>query len=307
MMDFTKLQEKLIPKPDGESPVRHRTGTVDAVNANGTVDLDLGGTVVPDVSVLAGSSVTVGQVVQVLVWAGDLLVIGGIGGPGYTLAETVYFTSSGTFTKADYPGLRAIRVRMVGGGGGGSGCAAASSATTASIGGSGWGAGYAESFILAADLDTTEAVTVGAAGSGGSAGANDGSAGEDSVFDTISGEVRAVGGPGGTNRAAPGSGHLYTMDEAAPPEGTGDVVIAGGQPGPIVRNDGNSAGNGPGGDSMLGHGARGRGQASPGTGFLANVGFGGGGGGGYDRNTGGNLARAGGNGRAGIVIVEVYV
>jgi len=38
---------------------------------------------------------------------------------GYTYHSTVYFTSSGSFTKASYPWLRAIRVKVVGGGGGG--------------------------------------------------------------------------------------------------------------------------------------------------------------------------------------------
>jgi hypothetical protein len=77
MMDYTKLIAKMSPTPDGESPVRHRTGTIDVVNADGTVDLDLGGTVVPDVSTL--QRVSVGDVVQVLAWEGDLLVLGGAG------------------------------------------------------------------------------------------------------------------------------------------------------------------------------------------------------------------------------------
>jgi hypothetical protein len=45
---------------------------------------------------------------------------------GFRFKEAVYFTSNGTFTKADYPWLRAIRVRLVGGGGGGGGCATTS-------------------------------------------------------------------------------------------------------------------------------------------------------------------------------------
>jgi hypothetical protein len=42
---------------------------------------------------------------------------------GYQYRERFTFTSSGTFVKADYPWLRAIRVRCVGGGGAGGGTA----------------------------------------------------------------------------------------------------------------------------------------------------------------------------------------
>lgn len=76
MMDYFRLGEKLNPKPDGESAVRHRTGVVDAVNADGTVDLDLGGVVVPSVSVLDGASIAVADVVQIVAWSGDLLILG---------------------------------------------------------------------------------------------------------------------------------------------------------------------------------------------------------------------------------------
>jgi hypothetical protein len=40
---------------------------------------------------------------------------------GFVFKETIYYTSNGTFAKADYPWLRAIRVRTIGGGGGGGG------------------------------------------------------------------------------------------------------------------------------------------------------------------------------------------
>jgi hypothetical protein len=75
-MDVTTLLTEMLPAPDGESPVRHRTGTVVTVNANGTADLDLGGVTVDDVAVLRGTALGVGDIVQVAVWAGDLLVLG---------------------------------------------------------------------------------------------------------------------------------------------------------------------------------------------------------------------------------------
>ena len=56
--------------------------------------------------------------------AGEKLVFDGtnwVNLEGYVYVDTVYFTSSGTFTKATYPWLRAIRVKCQGAGGGGGG------------------------------------------------------------------------------------------------------------------------------------------------------------------------------------------
>src|SRR5690606_39257873 len=64
----------------------------------------------------------------------------------YTYVQTRYFTSSDTFDKDDYPGLRAIRVRVVGGGGAGGGAQTATSGNF-SYGTGGGGGEYAEGFI----------------------------------------------------------------------------------------------------------------------------------------------------------------
>src|SRR6266545_1626907 len=99
---------------------------------------------------------------------------------GYRFSQTVYYTANGTFAKASYPGLRAVRVRLVGGGGG-SGGRAATAAGEATESGGGGGGGYCEKWISAAALGTSEAVTVGAGGtagaSGGGSGAGTGSSG----------------------------------------------------------------------------------------------------------------------------------
>lgn len=98
MTDFYTLLSRLEPKQDGESPVRHRTGVVDAVNSDGTVDLVISGETVSDVAVLAGVSAPLGETVQVAAWRGDLLVLGAIrpsGGGGITLlAEAIADGSS---------------------------------------------------------------------------------------------------------------------------------------------------------------------------------------------------------------------
>src|SRR5690606_34295960 len=100
---------------------------------------------------------------------------------GYVYGGTVYFTSSGTFTKADYPGLRAVRVKVQAGGGGGGGAAGTSPGEEAAAAGGGGGE-YAESFIPASGLSAAETITVGTGGSGGAAGFNIGSTGGDSSF-----------------------------------------------------------------------------------------------------------------------------
>jgi hypothetical protein len=76
--DYTKLLEKLVPSSDGEPVLTLRTATVDTVNADGTVDLELGsGVIVPNVPCLDNVTTAAGLVVQVLSARGSLLVIGG--------------------------------------------------------------------------------------------------------------------------------------------------------------------------------------------------------------------------------------
>src|SRR5690606_14479180 len=102
---------------------------------------------------------------------------------GFRLLTVVYFTSSGQFRKADYPGLRAV-VAHVQGGGGGSGGAAATSPDAEAAAGGGGGGGYARKLVLVDDLRDVETVTVGAGGAAGSAGFNQGGVGGTSSFGT---------------------------------------------------------------------------------------------------------------------------
>src|SRR5690606_9858574 len=109
---------------------------------------------------------------------------------GYRYLDTVYFASSGTFSKADYPEARAIRVKLVGGGGAGGGSV---SGANYSVGQGGGAGGCAEAFITdLAALDASVAVTIGAGGVGQTAGP--GTAGGATSFGT---HVAATGGDGG--------------------------------------------------------------------------------------------------------------
>jgi hypothetical protein len=213
--------------------------------------------------------------------------------PAYLYKTTVVFTSSGTFTKADYPSLRAVEIEMVGGGGGG-GSAGATAAAQYTSGGGGGGGGYARAFVLAADLDATEAVTVGA---GGAAASN----GNDSVFDTISGEVRAKAGGGGTSSGAWGTiGDLIAFAGVGGVAGTGDLTFPGGGGGGGVAGTFGEGGFG-GRSQFSGSSVTGATNANGVTGSL----YGGGGSGAH--NAPSQSAHTGGSGAAGIVIVKVFV
>jgi hypothetical protein len=83
---------------------------------------------------------------------------------GYQYVQTLYFTSSGTFSKASYPWLRGIVVKCQGGGGGGAGAGATPAGQIIS-GRSGSGSVYAESFITdISGLSSSVTVTVGSGG-----------------------------------------------------------------------------------------------------------------------------------------------
>ena len=215
------------------------------------------------------------------------------------LQQVLYYTSSGTFTKATYPWLRAIRVKVQGAGGGGAGAAATAGGQVA-MGGGGSGGVYAESFITdIAGLASSITVTRGAGGAGGAAGFNNGSNGGTSSFGSL---VSANGGTGGGGGFAGPPNSVFPSPTAGPTAGTGDLVIAGGASYVTsqVRNDfvisltsGSSflGAASAWGDSTSQAGQTGRNYGGGGTGA---------------QNVQSQSARAGGAGGPGIVIVELY-
>jgi hypothetical protein len=219
------------------------------------------------------------------------------------LREVVYFTSSGTFTKASYPWLRAIKVKVQGGGGGGGG-ASATTAGQLSIGGAGGGGAYAESFITnIVGLDASITVTRGAGGTGGTAGNNNGTAGGASSFGAL---VSANGGNFGEGRiaqsaSAGNSGPSGFLQSTA----TGNLVVAGSGGVPRIftyTGDPLRASAPSGGGSFLG--GFGDARNTNGNGFSNNS-LGGGASGGFNAESQ-VTDRTGGNGGNGIVIVELY-
>ncbi len=217
------------------------------------------------------------------------------------LREVVVFTADGSFNKADYPWLRAVRVWVVGGGGGGGG-AEQTSGSQASAGAGGGGGGYAESLIPAADLSSSVAVTVGAAGSTTSGGA--GGDGGTSSFGEL---VEAPGGNGGEVASASSATNVNgSLSNSSP--FAGDIQRRGdpGDEGFGTESPRNVKG-GAGGSSPLGSGGRANMTTSVGSsGFGApSPGFGGGGGGGARVGSVGSSV-SGGSAHPGAVIVEMY-
>lgn len=214
------------------------------------------------------------------------------GRSAYLYMGTLYYTSNGTFKKADYPGLRAVKVKAQGGGGAGGG----RSGSGPSVGAGGGGGGYGEKFILADDLAPSESITVGQGGSG--RGANSGLAGSASSFGN---HITARGGDGGDWTA--------TLNSTA--QGGNGGTVSGADffvPGQIGQQariyDGNSVRiffPGSGGSSFLGLGALSFAPGQTGSG-RTGTGWGAGGSG----ASGSASDQPGGDGRQGIVIVELY-
>jgi hypothetical protein len=229
------------------------------------------------------------------------VTVGNAGTASYNLAETVYFPSSGTFTKATYPWLRAIKVKCVGGGGGGGGSGTTASAQ-ASIGTGGNGGSYGESFITdIAGLASSITITVGAGGSGAAAGNNNGSAGGNSSFGSL---VIATGGKPGAG--GPSNG-VPTMGNAIPDfndASTAQLVIEGSGGSINFSNSASFPASTISGFSALSRATR---NEVTSTGFNGMTGrtYGGGGGGALNAQSQGTT-RSGGTGGNGILILELY-
>lgn len=221
---------------------------------------------------------------------------------GYRIVQTLYYTSGATFTKAPYPWLRAMRVKVQAGGGGGGGSTATGAEPNCSFGQGGAGGGYAEAFITnIAALAASVAVIVGAGG-GGVAYNNTGGTGGSSSFGAL---VAATGGAGGQAK----TGDIYGayVPTAAGGGGTaGDIGLTGSSGGSGQTAGAGLSSSGCGGSSHMGGGGISR--AWGGSPYAAN----GAGGGNYGGGAGGALsnsssgAATGGNGGPGIVIVELY-
>lgn len=228
-----------------------------------------------------------------------LTVVGAFTSPGYRYSETVYFTSSGSFTKASYPGLRMVVVEALGGGGGGGG-SALTAAGQAAVGAGGGSGGYGRKQVLAGSLAASETVTIGAAGAASSAGNSNGGNGGNSSFGA---HCTANGGGGGEGDSATATAVVTQGGDGG--TATGDLAITGGDGGNGLKFAGIVHQQGAGAGSMFGGAQRPSAANSAGGGTAAAV-YGSGGSGAFNQASQGSDL-AGGAGSAGIVIVHVYL
>ena len=234
--------------------------------------------------------------------AGDLLMFNGTKWvntrKGYALEDTIIVTGitqvppvvnpTYTFAKADYPWLRAIKIKAVGGGGAG-----ATATSDLSVAGGGAGA-YVEKFIT--DISALPAEVEYAVGYGGvsydpvnAIALETVLDGGDSYFGTY---AKALGG------ATPTINNRVGGNGGARGSSIGDLKVDGGDGG--SGYGGNNGISGHGGASFFGGGAKARANGE-GNGYASNV-YGAGGSGAV-RNNG---TKAGGNGAPGVVIIELY-
>jgi hypothetical protein len=216
-----------------------------------------------------------------------------ITGPGRFLRRTV-ISASGNWT----PGLDAKNalIRMVGAGGAGGGSATA--ATSASAGGGGGSGSYLERYMPVTG-GTAYVATIGAAGAGASGAV--GGAGTNTTLVVGATTLTAPGGAGGTLMAAAATVVMGLGGSGGAVATNGDVNGTGSPGGFSYRGSAALAQSGVGGDSEFAGGANG--IAAQGAGIAA-TGRGAGGGGAVTLNAG--VAQAGGNGGAGLIVVDEY-
>lgn len=194
------------------------------------------------------------------------------------------YSANDTWSKPS--GLAYVVVEVQGGGGGGGGN------TSANQGGAGGGGGgYSLEILQSSSLGSTEAVTVGAAGTAGGGAPSAGGTGGTSSFGTAP-FLQATGGGGGdTTGSVPGAAGVGS---------NGTLNIKGTDGGQAVSGIGGGI-SGFGGSSFYGGGAPSR-NANSGVGVDGNI-YGGGGSGGWSA---GGADTAGGAGAVGVVKVTEY-
>jgi hypothetical protein len=210
--------------------------------------------------------------------AGALPTFQSAGAGSGSLIAVQIFTANGTYTPTS--GMANCIIQCVGGGGSGGG----TSGSGVQAGAGGGSGGFSQSYVSAATIGASQAVTI---GSGGTGANNSTANGTDTSVGSI---VIAKGGTGGpANSATAGAGGVA---------GTGNIAIPGN--GGIYTNTDPVIG-GQGAPSFLGGGVLANTTLSTnGESAVANPGAGGGGA--YSNST----ARAGGNGGSGIVIIYEY-
>lgn len=230
-----------------------------------------------------------------------------VSGPGTDVLVITTAASPFTFDKTNFDGnLSEVEVWSVGGGGAGGSCQA-TGGTESSAGGGGGGGGVAYKKFSANELPDTCTVTIGAGGTAGAAGNNDGNDGGNTTFaGTGITTVQGSGGVGGNGSAA-NTGPERNVGGAGGSSSGGDYNLAGsaGQTGVVTRGDGGQGDPTPAvGGASAGFGGGGSPSAASGNGGTGRL-YGGGGAGGWNANSQAS-GRTGGAGAAGVCIIKLH-
>lgn len=209
-------------------------------------------------------------------------------------------TASGTYIPT--PGMKKVRIRIVGGGGGSGGASATTSTQTSASGGGGGGS-YAEALLTASDIGASQPVIIGAAGTAGTASGTNGTSGGTGGATSVGALLSAPGGLGSSFGGPIGGTAFALMSNGYPgaPASGGNIVNMAGAPGSPAISVNYSTLAGHGGSGPLGSGGYGAGTSGP---LSPGLGYGGGAGG---VAVGPSLpARNGAPGAGGVAIFEEY-
>lgn len=223
--------------------------------------------------------------------------------PPFSAVNIQTFTADGTYTPT--AGMKYCLVEAVGGGGGGGGAGAGG-------GGAGGGSsgGYTKAAFTAATIGVSQAVTIGAAGTGGTSAPTNGVAGGATSLGAL---LTANGGLGGFQAGQTGAGGATSRAGAAAGSTAGEIagsaLIVGGNPSQSswVMQLGASvlSYSAMGAASYYGGAGAARTAFNSGQAGIAATGYGSGGGGAASHGTGG--AVAGGDGFAGVLVVTEFI
>lgn len=133
-------------------------------------------------------------------------------------------TASGAGTYTPTAGMKYVIV-CAQAAGGGAGGAANAAATQFAFGAGGGGGEYIEALFAASDIGASKAYSVGAKGTGGTAGANNGTAGGNTTFNTT--WIAATGGGAGTGGASAAASQLFQAESNINNGGAGGSVSTG--------------------------------------------------------------------------------
>lgn len=229
---------------------------------------------------------------------------------GNFVKRTIY-TSGSSATHTWQSSTTQARVEGVGGGGGGGGATVATAQSVSAAGAGGGGGGTFEKFVTGLTGGGTATYTVGGAGSGGADGTHNGTNGGNTSITIGATTYTANGGAFG---APMGSGSAGTL-VAGGAGGTatnGDTNETGQDGGNGLRFGAAQATSGDGGCTQQGQGGRGSAKMAAAANAATNgnnaYSYGAGGAGGVCVNNGtaGGTTASGGNGTAGVIIIDEY-